>query len=144
MGIALKIVWPHASRWLSVGLYMATGWIALVAATERTDWFALVPLLLLAGGGLLYSAGGMIYVLRRPDPFPSVFGYHEAFHLLVIGGSLLHYSLVARYLMTASPRLTPPGPPTPTQHRLAPAPPPRAPQNLLWTMNICQTHPRAE
>jgi len=101
VGIALKLVWPDAPRWLGVGLYMATGWIALVAATELADWFALVPLLLLAGGGLLYSAGGVIYALRRPDPFPSVFGYHEVFHLLVIGGSVLHYSLVAGYLMTA-------------------------------------------
>ena len=101
VGIALKIVWPGAPHWLGVGLYLATGWIGLVAATELTDWFALVPLLLLAGGGLLYSAGGLIYTLRRPDPFPSVFGYHEVFHLLVIGGSVLHYSLVAGYLMTA-------------------------------------------
>ncbi len=101
MGIALKLVWPDAPRWLGVGLYMATGWIALVAATELADWFAFVPLLLLGGGGLLYSAGGVIYALRRPDPFPSVFGYHEVFHVLVIGGSVLHYSLVAGYLMTA-------------------------------------------
>ncbi|HEY5625897.1 MAG TPA: hemolysin III family protein [Dehalococcoidia bacterium] len=101
IGVALKIVWPDAPRWLSVGLYMATGWIALVAATELADWFALVPLLLLAGGGLLYSAGGVIYALRRPNPFPRVFGYHEVFHLLVIAGSVLHYSLIAGYLMSA-------------------------------------------
>ena len=101
VGIVLKLVWPNAPRWLGVGLYLATGWVALVAATELTDWFALVPLLLLAGGGLLYSAGGVIYALRRPDPFPSVFGYHEVFHVLVIGGSVLHYSLIAGYLMTA-------------------------------------------
>ena len=101
VGIVLKLVWPGAPRWLGVGLYMATGWVALVAATELADWFALVPLLLLAGGGLLYSAGGVIYALRRPDPFPSVFGYHEVFHVLVIGGSVLHYSLIAGYLMTS-------------------------------------------
>lgn len=101
MGVVLKLVWPDAPRWLGVGLYMATGWVALVAATELADWFALVPLLLLAGGGLLYSAGGVIYALRRPDPFPSVFGYHEVFHVLVIAGSVLHYSLIAGYLMTA-------------------------------------------
>jgi len=45
--------------------------LSLVAATELADWFALVPLLLLGGGGLLYSAGGVIYALRRPDPFPT-------------------------------------------------------------------------
>ena len=100
-GVALKVAWPSAPRWLGVGLYIATGWVALVAATELTDWFALLPLLLLAGGGAMYTLGGVIYALRRPDPFPRVFGYHEVFHVLVIAGSVLHYSLVAGYLMPA-------------------------------------------
>ena len=98
-GVVLKMAWPGAPRWLGVGLYVATGWIALVAATEIADWFALLPLALLVAGGLLYTAGGVIYALRRPDPFPRVFGYHEVFHLLVIGGSVLHYSVVASWLM---------------------------------------------
>jgi hemolysin III len=100
-GIVLKVLWPSAPRWLGVSLYMATGWIALVAATELADWFALFPLLLLAGGGLLYSAGGVVYALRRPNPFPRVFGYHEVFHLFVVAGSAVHYGLVAGYLMPA-------------------------------------------
>jgi hemolysin III len=98
-GAALKVAWPGAPRWLSVGLYLAAGWMALVAATELANWFALVPLLMLAGGGVLYSIGGVIYALRRPNPFPRVFGYHEVFHLLVIAGSVLHYSVVAGYVM---------------------------------------------
>lgn len=100
-GIVMKVLWPSAPRWLGVSFYIATGWIALVAATELADWFAAVPLLLLAGGGLLYTIGGVIYALRRPNPFPRVFGYHEVFHLLVIGGSVMHYSLIAGYLMPA-------------------------------------------
>ena len=98
-GVVLKIAWPGAPRWLGVGLYLGTGWIALVAATELADWFAVLPLVLLAAGGVLYSIGGIIYALRRPDPFPRVFGYHEVFHLFVIGGSIAHYSIVAGYLM---------------------------------------------
>jgi hemolysin III len=82
-----------------VTIYLAAGWVALVGASEIADWFALAPLLLLAGGGVLYSLGGVIYAVRRPNPFPRVFGYHEVFHLLVIGGSVMHYSLVAGYLM---------------------------------------------
>jgi hemolysin III len=100
-GILLKMAWPNAPRWLGVGLYIATGWVALVAASEIANWFALVPLLLLAGGGILYTAGGVIYALKRPDPFPRVFGYHEVFHLFVIAGSLLHFTLIAGYLMGA-------------------------------------------
>ena len=98
-GIALKMAWPDAPRWLGVSLYVGTGWVALVAASEIADWFALVPLLLLAGGGILYTVGGVIYALKRPNPFPRVFGYHEVFHLLVIAGSALHFTLIAGYLM---------------------------------------------
>ena len=100
-GVVLKLVWPYAPRWLGVSLYIGTGWVALVAATEIVTWFALLPLLLLALGGVLYTVGGVIYALRRPDPFPRVFGYHEVFHALVIAGSAVHYSLVAAYLMPA-------------------------------------------
>lgn len=100
-GVALKIAWPTAPRWLGVSLYVATGWIALVAATEIADWFALIPLLLLAAGGVLYTIGGVIYAAKRPNPFPRVFGYHEVFHLLVIAGSVLHYSVVAGWLIPA-------------------------------------------
>jgi hemolysin III len=98
-GIALKIAWPNAPRWLSVALYLATGWIALASVGQLASWFALVPALLLVAGGVLYSVGGLIYALRRPNPFPRVLGYHEVFHVLVIGGSVLHYTVVAGYLM---------------------------------------------
>jgi hemolysin III len=100
-GVALKIAWPNAPRWLGVSLYLVAGWIALVAATKITDWYAIGPLLVVALGGVLYSIGGVIYGLRRPNPFPRVFGYHEVFHTLVIAGSVLHYTIVAAYLMPA-------------------------------------------
>lgn len=96
-GVALKIAWPNAPRWLSVGLYIGMGWIVLVAATKITDWYAVGPLLVVALGGVLYSIGGVIYGLRRPNPFPRVFGYHEVFHTLVIAGSILHFTVVATY-----------------------------------------------
>jgi hemolysin III len=100
-GILLKVIWPGAPRWLGVILYASAGWMAVVATVPLADWFAFGPLALLVTGGVLYTIGGVIYALRRPDPFPSVFGYHEVFHLLVIGGSVLHYILVAAYLMPA-------------------------------------------
>jgi hemolysin III len=98
-GVVMKLSWPNAPRWLSVSLYIATGWLALVAATQIADWYALLPLGVMALGGVLYTAGGVIYALRRPNPFPRVFGYHEVFHSLVIAGSVLHYTIVAAYLM---------------------------------------------
>ena len=100
-GVLLKMVWPGAPKWLGVSLYVGAGWIGVVAGTELADWFALVPLLLLVLGGVLYTVGGIIYAVGKPNPFPRVFGYHEVFHLLVVAGSGLHYALVAIYLMPA-------------------------------------------
>ena len=100
-GAILKLAWPDAPRWLSVTLYASAGWLGVVAAVPLSQWFAVAPLVLLVLGGVLYTLGGVIYAARRPNPFPRVFGYHELFHLLVIAGSALHYSLVAIYLMPA-------------------------------------------
>jgi len=98
-GIIMKLLWPGAPRWLSVSLYAAVGWLALVASTELAAWFTVVPLALLLLGGLLYTLGGVVYAVRKPDPWPRAFGYHEVFHLLVIAGSVLHFSLVAIYVL---------------------------------------------
>ena len=100
-GIILKIAWPRAPKLLSVAFYLTIGWLALVATPQLGSWFTAGPLALLLLGGLLYTLGGVIYALRRPNPFPRVFGYHELVHLLVIAGSVLHYSLVAIYILPA-------------------------------------------
>jgi hemolysin III len=74
-------------RWLSTGLYIVMGWVSVAAAPEIARILPWEALGLLVGGGVLYSVGALIYALRRPDPFPRVFGYHEIFHLFVIAGS---------------------------------------------------------
>jgi hemolysin III len=99
VGMLLKIVWPYAPRWLGVALYMGVGWIALIAIPEiiqHLHWWSLALIIL---GGLLYSAGGVIYAMRRPDPFPRVFGFHEVFHVFVILGSVVHFVLIAVYVL---------------------------------------------
>lgn len=98
-GIAMKMSWPDAPRWLSVSLYLGLGWLALAAAPALVTSMAPGALAALAFGGVLYSVGAVVYALRRPDPLPRVFGYHEVFHAFVIAGSAVHFALVAAYVL---------------------------------------------
>jgi len=101
-GIVLKLAWIDAPRWLSAVLYVALGWVGVAALPEllvQMGWMATGLLLL---GGLLYSAGALIYALRRPDPAPGVFGYHEVFHALVIAAALAQYAVVVFFVLPAS------------------------------------------
>lgn len=100
-GIILKLIWPGAPKWLSVAFYASVGWLALVMAPQLADWFTAGPLAMLVLGGVLYTLGGVIYAVGKPNPYPPIFGYHEVFHLLVIAGSVLHYSLVAIFVLPA-------------------------------------------
>ncbi len=99
-GIVIKLSWTRAPRWLSVGIYLALGWVAAVAMPSLASHVGLLGVGLLLGGGLAYSVGALIYARRRPDPVPAVFGYHELFHLLVIVGVLAHMAAIALVLVT--------------------------------------------
>jgi hemolysin III len=95
LGVVRAVAWPRAPRWLAVGLYVLLGWcvVPLVPALHATAG-ALATALLLAGGAA-YTVGAVIYALRRPDPFPRVFGYHEIFHVLVVAAAALHFAVAA-------------------------------------------------
>ncbi len=77
----------HLPRAVMTGLYIGMGWVALIAMPEIMRQLPLPATLLLGAGGLLYTIGGVIYALRRPNPLPRIFGFHEIFHLFVIAGS---------------------------------------------------------
>jgi hemolysin III len=94
-GILLKLVWIHAPKWLAAGAYVALGWVVVAAFPQLLEHAGLTKTLLLAAGGLLYTAGAVVYALRRPDPVPTVFGYHEVFHALVIAAAALQFAVVA-------------------------------------------------
>ncbi len=98
-GALLKIAWPDAPRWLSVALYVGLGWIALAGASEVLARYSATPVALLVLGGALYTVGGIVYALQRPDPWPRVFGYHEVFHSFVVAGSAVHYAAIAAYVV---------------------------------------------
>jgi hemolysin III len=97
-GILLKFLWMDAPRWLSVVLYLGMGWVALVAAPAL---FRAVPaggMAWVLAGGLVYSAGALIYGLKRPNPIPGVLGFHEVWHLFVMAGSACHFWAVLGYI----------------------------------------------
>ncbi len=91
--IAIALFWPEAPRGLRAGVYLALGWAGVAAMPALAD-HAVAALVLLAAGGLLYSAGAIIYAFRRPDPWPRTFGFHEVFHTLVVAAAALHFVAV--------------------------------------------------
>jgi hemolysin III len=98
-GVLLHALWIDAPKWLSAGLYVLVGWTGLVAFPHLVERLGWVATMLMALGGALYSAGAAVYALRRPNPVPDVFGYHEVFHALVIAAAIPHYAVVAVYVL---------------------------------------------
>jgi hemolysin III len=98
-GIVLELAWAGAPRWLGGTVYLALGWVAVVATPQLFARLGVTGGLLIVAGGLAYSAGAVVYARRRPDPAPAVFGYHEVFHLLVIAGVAAHYLAISRYAL---------------------------------------------
>jgi hemolysin III len=98
-GIVLNLVWITAPRWLIAAVYVALGWVAVAAMPALTDKIGASGVALLMGGGLLYTAGAVIYATKRPDPSPQVFGYHEIFHALVVAAAAAHFAVVAFYAL---------------------------------------------
>jgi hemolysin III len=99
LGIALKMFWPDTPKWLTAAVYVTLGWVAVIAFPELASELGITGMGLVAGGGILYTVGAVVYALRRPDPVPAVFGYHEIFHVLVIAAAALQFVAVAAYAL---------------------------------------------
>jgi hemolysin III len=99
VAIVLKLTWIDAPKWLAAAIAIVLGWIGVVALPQL--WIHSGPLgvALLAAGGVLYTAGAIVYARRRPDPVPDVFGYHELFHVLVIAAAACQYAAVALFVL---------------------------------------------
>jgi hemolysin III len=97
--ILLKVFWVAAPKWLAAAIGIALGWVGVVVLPQVARNVGLTGCLLLLGGGLLYTAGGLVYAFRRPDPVPTVFGYHEVFHALVVAAVGLQYGSIAFYVL---------------------------------------------
>lgn len=96
-GIGVKLFWLDAPRWLYTAFYLMMGWFVLINLSPLSN-LPKGAFVLLAAGGVAYTAGGVIYGLKRPMLSPN-FGFHELFHLFVLLGSLLHYLMVLFYIL---------------------------------------------
>jgi len=101
-GVAFSLGWIDAPRAVHAASYLALGWLAVIAAPQIIDALHPAPLALLAAGGILYSAGAIVYARQRPNPWPRTFGFHEIFHALVIAAAVAHYVAMIGWVMPAA------------------------------------------
>jgi hemolysin III len=101
-GAVVETIWIDHPKWVAALIYMSLGWVAAVAFPELWDDIGIAGTLLVAAGGLLYTAGAVVYATQRPNPSPRVFGYHEVFHALVIAAAAAHFAAIAFFALPAS------------------------------------------
>jgi hemolysin III len=95
-GILFKVIWFNAPRWFSTVIYLLMGWIAVFSipkmdiGSEALYWTV--------AGGISYSIGAVIYIFKKPDPWPEWFGFHEIWHLFVLVGTFCHFWAISQYL----------------------------------------------
>lgn len=100
-GIGVKLVGIDKMRKLGSALYIILGWLAVLATPQFISRLGFGVVTLIVAGGVLYTLGSIVLLRRSPDPSPTVFGYHEVWHVMVVAASLCHYAavmwLVLRY-----------------------------------------------
>jgi hemolysin III len=101
VAIAQKAIWVDAPKWLTAAVGIALGWVGIVAFPQIVEVTGSLGTALLATGGLLYTGGAVVYALRKPDPVPAVFGYHELFHVLTILAAGCQYAAIAFFVLPA-------------------------------------------
>jgi hemolysin III len=98
-GILLKIFWMNAPRWLSTLIYVVMGWLAVVVFVPLEKAVSWQGVGLLLAGGIAYTAGAVIYALKKPNITFKNFGFHEIFHVFVMVGSSIHIAFMFQYVL---------------------------------------------
>ena len=99
IGMALKIWFIHAPRYISATFYVSLGWIALVPFLQLIQHLPIGAMILMAVGGVVYTLGAIIYATKIFDFFPRRFGFHEIFHLFIAAGSIVHFIMIFIYIV---------------------------------------------
>ena len=97
--VVLKLAWVDGPKWLAAVIGIGLGWVGVIVAPQLVGRIGASGFGLLLAGGVAYTAGAVVYAVRRPDPLPAFFGYHEIFHALVIAAVAFQYSVVAFYVL---------------------------------------------
>ena len=99
VAIVLKFVWVHGPKWVSAVVAIALGWVGVAAMPQIAAHAGIAAVVLIACGGLAYTAGAIVYARGRPDPVPSVFGYHELFHAFTLVAVACQYVAIAFFVV---------------------------------------------
>jgi len=94
-GVAFKVLWVDAPRWLSTPVYVALGWVAVFYFQPLLAGGGSLVMSLVVAGGVLYTLGALVYGFKRPDPWPRWFGFHEIFHSCTVAAFVAHFAAVA-------------------------------------------------
>jgi len=97
-GFFLKLFWIQAPRFLYTSIYLLMGWIIIVAILPLSKVMPSQGFFWLALGGVFYSTGAVIYAIKKPNPLPNVFGFHEIFHLFIMAGSFSIFWMIYKYV----------------------------------------------
>jgi hemolysin III len=100
--IALRLAWSDAPKWLAPALGIPLGWVGALVFPQFVHRLGVWPSLVTLAGGVCYTIGALVYMRRRPDPLPTVFGYHEIFHVFVTVAVALQYVVVAFAILPRS------------------------------------------
>ncbi len=101
IGIGVKIFIINAPRWVTAGIYLVMGWLAVLAFGEILRVMPVGAVIWLVAGGLFFTLGAVVYITKKPDFFPGVFGFHEIWHIFVLLGCVCHYILIAVFVASA-------------------------------------------
>ena len=101
VGVTLKMARPDGLHLVGAILYMGLGWLAVIALPQLLSQMTVAESILMVSGGLLYTAGAIVFATKRPDPAPSTFGYHEIWHAFMVAAACCHYAMILLLLRPA-------------------------------------------